>query len=46
MDYLVYLGEIGKNKARYLSEVLNLVMPDNVVGLDDITEMQKNQKVY
>jgi hypothetical protein len=37
-DILVYLGETGKNKARYLSEVLNLVSPDNVIGLNDIIE--------
>jgi hypothetical protein len=37
-DYLVYLGKTGKNKAQYLSEVLNIVSPDNVIGLHDIIE--------
>jgi len=38
-DHLVYLGKIGENKARYLSEVLDYT--SNVIGINEIIEMTK-----
>ncbi len=43
-DVLVYLGEKGKNIANYLSKVLDIVPPKNIIGLDDIIEMAKDYR--